>query len=121
MCVRYSAFFASLMLVTVPANANNDYPLLAMQEGREGVATFSATYDSFGAVTGCEITISSGHLDLDQATCDLVKLRARFKPGKDENGNAVGGVHVNKVRWELPKDGSKSEGDDADVAAKPKR
>ena len=46
-----------------------DYPVLALVEGREGRAEFRITVAPSGAVTDCRIVTSSGHSDLDAATC----------------------------------------------------
>lgn len=79
-----------------------DYPTRAIRDGREGTARFELTIDSAGKVSSCRITASSGHADLDAATCRLVSDRARFKPAKDGNGNKVTGHYAHAVRWDIP-------------------
>ena len=79
-----------------------EYPVRAMRERREGTTGFRLTYDASGQVQKCEITSSSGHPDLDTTTCDLAMLRARFLPGKNAAGQAVGGTYSNRVRWSIP-------------------
>lgn len=79
-----------------------EYPARAMRERREGTTGFRLTYDATGQVQKCEIVSSSGHADLDTTTCDLAMLRARFQPGKDAAGKAVGGTYSNRVRWSIP-------------------
>lgn len=79
-----------------------EYPARAMRERREGTTGFRLTYDATGQVQKCEIISSSGHADLDTTTCDLAMLRARFQPGKDAAGRAVGGTYSNRVRWSIP-------------------
>ncbi|WP_411340782.1 energy transducer TonB [Sphingopyxis sp. J-6] len=81
---------------------NDDYPPQAMREEREGVTGFRLTYDNSGLPRKCEIVSSSGHADLDAATCDLVMERALFEPGKDRTGMAVGGTYTNRIRWSIP-------------------
>ena len=81
----------------------NDYPSRALQQEREGTVGFRTTIDPNGRVTDCQIVSSSGHLDLDQATCTNVTRRARFDPALDEDGNAVTGTYSNRVRWQIPK------------------
>jgi periplasmic protein TonB len=82
----------------------NDYPQRALNQQREGTTGFRVTYDAGGKVTDCQVTSSSGHSDLDQATCSNVKRRARFEPGTDKAGNPTGGSYSSRVTWRIPKD-----------------
>jgi protein TonB len=81
----------------------NDYPSRALREEREGTTTFRVSVGPDGRVTDCQVTGSSGHADLDQATCDNVRRRARFNPAM-ENGQPTTGSYSNRVRWVIPKD-----------------
>jgi protein TonB len=80
----------------------NDYPSRALQQEREGTTGFRVTVDTNGRVIDCQITSSSGHPDLDAATCTNVKRRARFEPAL-QNGQPVQGSYSNRVRWQIPK------------------
>ena len=80
-----------------------DNPPLAKKERREGTTEFLVRYGKNGKPTGCEIVSSSGHADLDEQTCRLVKARARFRPGKNHEGETVGGTYQNRVNWYLGK------------------
>jgi protein TonB len=82
----------------------NDYPARALREEREGTTGFRVTVGPDGRVTDCQVTSSSGHADLDQATCDNVRRRARFAPATDGEGNPTSGTYSNRVRWVIPKD-----------------
>lgn len=82
---------------------SNDYPSRALREEREGTTRFSVTIGADGRVTGCSITGSSGHPDLDDATCKNITRRARFNPAKDGNGQPTTGTYSNSVRWQIPK------------------
>ena len=55
-----------------------------------------------GKVTACQITRSSGHADLDDATCKNITRRGRFYPAQDKNGNAISGSWGSSVRWVIP-------------------
>jgi TonB family protein len=79
-----------------------DYPGNAKREGREGTAGFRLAVGSDGKVFGCTITTTSGHSDLDAATCTSMTKRARFDPAKDAGGNAVAGSYQSRVCWKLP-------------------
>jgi len=83
------------------ANAN-DYPSRALQQEREGTTGFRVTIGTDGRVIDCVITQSSGHEDLDAATCTNIKRRARFEPAV-RNGEKVQGSFASRVRWEIPK------------------
>lgn len=84
------------------ANAN-DYPSRALREEREGTTSFRVAVGANGRVTDCQITGSSGHSDLDAATCKNIKRRARFRPSLDNAGNKVPGTWSSRVRWQIPK------------------
>lgn len=89
-----------------PANwaTTNDYPARALREEREGTTGFRVTVGTDGRVVDCQITSSSGHADLDAATCDNVRRRARFTPATDGEGNPTTGTYSNRIRWVIPKD-----------------
>ena len=82
----------------------NDYPSRALREEREGTTGFRVTVGPDGRVTDCQITSSSGHSDLDEATCSNIRRRARFRPATDGNGEPTTGSYANRVRWVIPKD-----------------
>jgi len=81
----------------------NDYPSRALREEREGTTGFRLSIGPDGRVTDCQITSSSGHADLDQATCDNLRRRARFSPAL-EGGQPVAGSYSSRTRWVIPKD-----------------
>ncbi|MEI6640564.1 MAG: energy transducer TonB [Novosphingobium sp.] len=83
---------------------SNDYPSRALREEREGSSGFRVSVGADGKVTSCEITRSSGSPDLDQATCDNVRRRARFTPATDGEGNPTTGSYASTIRWVIPKD-----------------
>jgi protein TonB len=64
-----------------------DYPPEALRNHWEGTVVADLTIDVHGAVSECRIVRSSGHQVLDDATCNLIKSRATFKPATDDNGN----------------------------------
>lgn len=79
-----------------------DYPARALAEQREGTAKFRVDVDATGKVTACQITGSSGHTDLDEATCKNITRRGRFYPAQDKKGNAIAGNWASSVRWLIP-------------------
>lgn len=80
----------------------NDYPPRALREEREGVVRYQLAVDPTGRVARCLIVTSSGHADLDQATCSNLVRRARFNPAQDSSGNPTPGTYSNRTRWVLP-------------------
>ncbi len=82
----------------------NDYPSRALSQEREGTTTFRVTVGSDGKVTDCSVTGSSGHGDLDAATCSNVKRRARFDPALSNDGSPTSGSYSNRVTWRIPKE-----------------
>ena len=72
-----------------------------MREEREGTTGFRVTIGSDGRVTGCTVTSSSGHSDLDAETCKLISRRARFKPALDRDGNPTTDSYSNRITWRI--------------------
>jgi periplasmic protein TonB len=81
----------------------DDYPSRALREDREGTTGFTVTIDTSGRITGCTVTRSSGHADLDEATCKYITRRGRFRPATDGNGAETTGSWSSAVRWQIPK------------------
>ena len=82
--------------------STNDYPTRDIRQGNEGTAVFRLSIDAAGKVTGCQVTRSSGHPGLDQATCSKVSDRARFEPARDENGQRRPGTYNGSITWVIP-------------------
>lgn len=83
---------------------SNDYPSRALREEREGSTGFRVTVGTDGKVAECSVTRSSGSPDLDQATCDNIRRRARFTPATDGEGNPTTGSYSSTIRWVIPKE-----------------
>lgn len=79
-----------------------DYPPRALREGREGVTRFSVSVTPDGKVGSCSVTGSSGHGDLDDATCKNVSRRGRFEAAM-KDGQKVAGSWSGSIRWQIPK------------------
>lgn len=77
------------------------YPPRALAAREEGAVGFTVTLDSKGAVTGCQVTHSSGHPLLDQETCNLVTLHAQFQPDAGI-GSSQTVTHAGLIAWKLP-------------------
>lgn len=75
-----------------------DYPSAAPR-GFRGIVVMELFIDKIGQPTECRIQHSSGIWQVDSATCNLVRRRARFTPAADREGNpSIGRVTV-QVDW----------------------
>jgi len=81
---------------------NDDYRPSWIRQEMEGTASYVLTVDPDGRVAQCRITGSSGHPQLDKATCDNLRRRARFEPATDGAGARVGGSYSGSVVWRIP-------------------
>lgn len=82
--------------------SSRDYPTTALHDNLEGISVFVLTVDKNGRVSNCQIVQSSGSGSLDDATCNLITLRAIFEPATDRSGKPVEGTYSNRVRWQIP-------------------
>ncbi len=80
-----------------------DYPLQALRESRSGNTSFRVVINKWGRVSDCQVTESSGHADLDKATCNTVGVKGLFWPQTDGNSNSIdGGTFSSRIRWAVP-------------------
>jgi TonB family protein len=78
-----------------------DYPTKAEMEGRTGTTYVDLFIDSSGSVSDCKVTATSGHVDLDQKSCEIAKERAKFSPAFDVLGQPSIGRSSTGVVWAL--------------------
>jgi TonB family protein len=71
-----------------------DYPSRAQREERSGTTGYRLEVGADGRIHDCTVTSSSGHADLDEATCRLIRMRGRF--------SGSGGSYNGKRVWRLP-------------------
>ena len=81
-----------------------DYPRLALSRGWEGTVRYQLDISAQGDVESCRIISSSGHDVLDDAACNRIERRARFRPATDRNGMEVAGAYTGSVTWQIPED-----------------
>jgi len=82
----------------------DDYPAAALRGNDQGTTGFSLTIGASGRVEACSVTSSSGSAALDQATCRILRSRARYTPARDQSGNPTSGRDSGRVTWRLPAD-----------------
>ncbi len=80
----------------------DDYPAAALRGNDQGTTGFALTIGPNGRVTDCSVTSSSGSSALDQATCRILRSRARYTPARDSSGNPTSGRDSGRVTWRLP-------------------
>lgn len=79
-----------------------DYPSSASEQRQEGIVTFLLRVGLNGKPMDCNIVKSSGMVELDKKTCQLMIRRAQFKPAIDRQGKPVEAPWISRVRWALP-------------------
>jgi TonB family protein len=82
--------------------AFDDYPATALRDKHEGVVAFRLVVGRDGRASQCLVTKSSGHSDLDNATCSAMMRRSKFSPALSSNGSVVEGFYESRVSWKLP-------------------
>jgi periplasmic protein TonB len=80
----------------------DDYPVGALATNQQGVVGFRVQVGLDGTVSECAVTQPSGWPLLDEMTCALIAVRARFTPATDARGGRVRGTYSNRIRWQLP-------------------
>jgi periplasmic protein TonB len=82
--------------------SDQDYPASAIRNEEQGTTRFQLNVDARGRVSQCSIIASSGSAALDNATCRIMKSRAKFSPARDGYGNATTDVVTAGIKWVLP-------------------
>lgn len=78
-----------------------DYPQEALRREEQGLVTTLLRIDSSGRVRDCAVTETSGSAALDAGSCELLKRRARFRPGTDAAGHSVESDYRSLQGWSI--------------------
>jgi TonB family protein len=78
---------------------DNDYPTTALYRKNQGATTFRLSIDQTGAVSRCDILISSLNDILDDQTCNLMLKRATFRPALTSDGKPVPDIFVSRFTF----------------------
>ena len=79
-----------------------DYPEEAVRNRWQGKVVAELTIGRDGLPIGCRVVKSSGHKALDDATCNILRRRAKFVPAKDRNGNPTVDVYrTPPIEWRI--------------------
>ncbi|GAA4003660.1 TonB family protein [Sphingomonas humi] len=81
----------------------DDYPASALYARQEGKVRVSIDVDERGGVSDCTMIVSSGFPLLDNATCRLMRARAKFAPAQDASGNPAPSATTVTIYWTLPR------------------
>lgn len=80
--------------------ASSYYPALAVRLNHEGATTVAVHISASGAVTGVDVSNSSGFPELDEAAQKCVQARWHFSPAT-ENGAPVASTKQYRIVWKL--------------------
>jgi len=76
-----------------------DKPRRAVERDAQGTTFVRFTILPTGSVRNCVVTRSSGHRDLDVATCALLERRLRYHPARDASGRPVAETNHGSQFW----------------------
>lgn len=82
----------------------DDYPASALRARHQGTTGFALTIGEDGRVSDCRVTVSSGSAPLDEATCRILRSRARYLPARTADGLPTTGRDSGRVTYRLPDD-----------------
>ena len=82
--------------------STDDYPPSAIRSEEQGTTAVRLAIGADGRVSDCSVTSSSGSSSLDNATCSILRRRARFTPAKDQNGQPTSDSTSTRIKWVLP-------------------
>jgi protein TonB len=82
--------------------SSEDYPTSSLSANEQGTTAVQLTIGTDGRVSGCNITSSSGSSALDNATCNILRRRARFSPAMDSNGQPTSDTYSQRITWKVP-------------------
>jgi TonB family protein len=63
---------------------------------------FRLSVDARGKVSDCHIQRSTRPEGFDEAVCEVLMHRARFKPALDAEGKPMASYYINTVRFIIP-------------------
>ena len=81
------------------AFTSRDYTRIAGRSQLRGTVYVRYTVQPTGRVSGCTVTRSSGHPELDEATCEIIEDRFRYRPARDPEGKPVAETRSSNFSW----------------------
>jgi TonB family protein len=83
--------------------SSDDYPASAVRRGAMGEAHALVSVTDKGRASDCRIIRSSGHADLDTASCNIIVKRVRFVTARATDGTPLAAPVYLTMKWELPR------------------
>ena len=88
----------------------DDYPGGAAARGAQGSVDVRLGIGTDGLVRSCTVVHSSGHADLDERTCKVLRERARYQPARDARGRPAPDSQTVRISWRLQDSGPPAAG-----------
>lgn len=79
----------------------DDYPTDLVDQGVQGTVGVVMNVDDHGQLTNCRIVETSGTPELDEATCGVLRKRAKFNPAVNRDGAAMAALTYWRVNWQI--------------------
>lgn len=83
---------------------DSDYPAEAKRNNQQGRVTIGLYVDPQGKPDRCIVITRSGSSSLDDTSCRLAMMRARFKPAVAPDGTPTGFIYTSSMYWHLADD-----------------
>lgn len=77
------------------------YPASAWREGRQGTVGLRVNVTTDGRAADCQVVVSSGSPDLDQAACMGMERYARFNPALDSEGRPITSAFSTRITYQI--------------------
>lgn len=84
--------------------SRSDYPAEAARLRQQGLVRYELTIGTDGIPLSCRVLSSSGSPSLDEATCRVMRTRARFIPARDAAGRRTIDRVRHSINWVWPED-----------------
>jgi len=81
---------------------NDDYPMMAIRNGANGLVQFRLDIDPEGKIAGCHILARTSPDEFADVTCKIMAKRARFEPALDSEGKPVRSFFVSTAHFVIP-------------------
>jgi TonB family protein len=82
--------------------ADSDYPRESIRNHEQGEVQFELDISPEGRAVNCRVMHSTTGRLLNLRTCQIMLVRARFRPARDAQGNPVPDTISSRLRWSLP-------------------
>lgn len=81
--------------------SSGDYPDMAFTRNMTGRTEVLLLVDEQGALKDCSVESTSGIASLDAMSCQVLRVRAKFRPATDAVGKPAKSVIVSAIRWKM--------------------